>query len=147
MSQTPSYIYVASSWKNYIQQSVITAIRAFNIDCYDFKYDEGANFHWSEVGVNSEIERVSDYRAALSTDRACAGFASDKAALEKADACILVLPCGKSSHLELGYCIGQGKRTAIFTLDDEIQPELMYKMVDNILTSIDDLFDWIGAPK
>ena len=34
-------------------------------------------------------------------------------ALLEADACVLVLPCGASAHLEFGYAVGAEKLTAV----------------------------------
>jgi hypothetical protein len=39
------------------------------------------------------------------------GFALDMGALEWCDACVLVLPCGRSAHLEAGWAAGAGKFT------------------------------------
>jgi hypothetical protein len=58
--------------------------------------------------------------------RAIEGYDADFAAMEKADTFVMVLPCGKSAHLELGWAIGAGKRTAIL-LEDPVEPELMYR--------------------
>lgn len=65
-------------------------------------------------------------------------------ALVAADAVVMVLPCGKSAHLELGWAVGRGKRTAIL-LDDPVEPELMYKMVDYLSLSLHDLLGWLGS--
>ena len=45
----------------------------------------------------------------------------------------MVMPCGRSSHLELGYAAGQKKTTVIMVTQDE--PELMYKMATHLVTS------------
>lgn len=36
-------------------------------------------------------------------------FEADKAGLDWADTVVLLLPAGRSSHLEAGYAVGQGK--------------------------------------
>lgn len=61
-------------------------------------------------------------------------------ALMCCDACVLVMPCGRSAHLELGYAVGARKRTAIYLSDGE--PELMYAMADDLLTQLDDVVTW-----
>jgi len=58
---------------------------------------------------------------------------------------VLVLPCGRSAHLELGWAAGQGKRTAILLDGPQVTPELMYKMVDHISTDAFDLLGWLGV--
>lgn len=72
------------------------------------------------------------------------GYASDFAAMERADAFVLVLPCGRSAHLELGWAVGAGKRTCII-LEDPCVPELMYKMCDYLATSVIDCLGWLGV--
>jgi hypothetical protein len=68
---------------------------------------------------------------------ALGGYDRDYAALESADAVVLVMPCGRSSHLELGFGVGMGKTSIILLSDGE--PELMYKMVPNLVTSIEEV--------
>jgi nucleoside 2-deoxyribosyltransferase len=54
------------------------------------------------------------------------GFMNDFEAMQWADACVLVMPCGRSAHLEAGYFVGAGKPLYILLSDGE--PELMYRM-------------------
>lgn len=68
-------------------------------------------------------------RAALAHPVSQDGFDFDIEAMRWADACVLLLPCGLSAHLEAGWCAGQGKAVAV--LAPEIrEPELMYKCFD-----------------
>jgi hypothetical protein len=149
-------IYVASSWRNTIQPHVVHALRNFGHEVYDFKnpteclpaknavsgpewkreiLDQG--FHWSEL--LPEGWKPDQFRSALDFPTAKRGFEQDMDALETCDACVLVLPCGKSAHLELGYLVGKGKLTIIYFPEDEstypdeprattYSPELMYRM-------------------
>ncbi len=69
--------------------------------------------------------------------------------MQRADTFVLVLPCGRSAHLELGWAVGAEKRTAILLDPDPktntVTPELMYKMVDHIALDALDLLDWLGV--
>lgn len=138
MTTKPEYVYVASSWRNEVQPLVIDMLRHEGIECYDFKNpDGGTGFSWSEVKdtprsaviaeKGSDWEDVDEYLRMIAHPRALAGFDADFAAMEKADTFVLVLPCGKSAHLEAGWAIGAGKRTIIL-LEDPVEPELMYRM-------------------
>lgn len=150
----PEYIYVASSWRNALQPYVIKALREKGIECYDFKNPEGrTGFSWSEVRPDSEHsayisekgsdwEYVDNYKEMIAHPKAEAGFEADFNAMKKADTFVLVLPCGKSAHLELGWAIGAGKRTAIL-LENPVEPELMYKMCDYLAEDLDDLLGWL----
>ncbi len=62
----------------------------------------------------------------LSNPIALHGFKYDKEGLDWCDTCVLLLPCGKSAHLEAGYAIGQGKPTLVVLHPDRFEPELMY---------------------
>lgn len=141
----PDYVYVASSWRNPLQDAVVATLRAAGIDCYDFKNpDGGTGFAWSSIDPDWESWTAAQYIEALEHPLAIAGYASDFAAMERADTFVLVLPCGRSAHLELGWAAGQGKRTAILTHDGE-EPELMARMVDHISPSLFDLLGWLGV--
>lgn len=143
----PNYVYVASSWRNALYPGVIAALRAAGIDHYDFRNPAGGTgFSWDQVGGTpfSRAESIDTYREMIDHPRAVAGFASDFEAMQRADAVVLILPCGKSAHLELGWAVGAGKRTAVL-LDDPVEPELMYRMVDYLAPSLLDLLAWLGV--
>lgn len=150
----PNYVYVASSWRNPVQGAVVEVLRAAKIDCYDFKNPEHAKgFKWREVmpsavyvggHVAQDSVPADDYVKALQHPRALEGFMHDFNAMQRADTCILVLPCNRSAHLELGWFVGQGRRTAIL-LDDPVTPELMYRMVNFVTTNVRDLLGWLGV--
>lgn len=149
----PKYVYVASSWRNPIHVAVCAALRACEIDHYDFKNPEGATgFKWTEVMEHFSIEEqtadMDEYLSALLSPRATQGFHADYDAMQKADCCVLVLPCGRSAHLELGWMAGQFKRTAILLDPDGenlVTPELMYKLCDYVAPSLFDLLGWLGV--
>jgi hypothetical protein len=152
----PNYVYVASSWRNPMQPAVIHTLHAAGIDCYDFRNPEGGTgFSWLEVKTDrpsvtgiatkgSDWEQVDEYLRMVNHPRAIEGYDADFAAMNKADTFVMVLPCGKSAHLELGWAIGAGKRTAIL-LEDPVEPELMYRGADYLATSVFDLLGWLGV--
>ena len=138
------YVYVASSWRNPDQPFVVDAIRSTGHDVYDFRNPpNGTGFAWSEIDPAWQHWTAAEYIAALEHPRAIEGFASEFDAMQRADTVVLVLPCGRSAHLELGWAVGAGKRTAILTRDGE-EPELMAKMVDHLATDLPGLLSWIG---
>lgn len=150
---TSRRVYVASSWRNSLQPSVVGALRAVDLDVYDFRHPADADdgFHWSQVygrpGDAAEwVDGVpaDEMVAGLAHPLAETGFRLDMDAMESCDTCVLVLPCGRSAHLELGWFVGQGRRTAIL-LEDPCQPELMYRMVDLVTPSLTTLLRWLGA--
>lgn len=136
-------IYVASSWRNRHFENIVDDLRSNGLDCYDFKRDEGAKFGWHEVGVNSGEETFEHYQLGMKHSRVKAGFKSDSDAMTKATTCLLLLPCGRSAHLELGWMCGQNKNTAIwFPPDENVTPELMYGFVDFMSNNFTDIRGW-----
>ena len=122
-------IYVASSWKNDEQPGIVRLLRSAGHEVYDFRHpregDDG--FSWSEIDPAWKDWTPEQYIKALSHPAALRGFGLDWSAMEWADTGVLVLPCGKSAHLEAGYFVGAGKSLYILMLDQDT-PELMYKM-------------------
>lgn len=117
-------VYVASSWRNEYQPEVVRALRDVGHEVYDFR-DEG--FPWSDIDLNWESWTTVEYLAALDHPIAEAGFARDFDAMKWADACVMVMPCGRSAHLEAGYFVGTHK-PLIILLKGTAEAELMYSM-------------------
>lgn len=138
-------IYVASSWRNLMQQGIVYTLRAVGFEVYDFQNPpNGSGFKWSSIS-DKELDNPEDYLSKINHPIANQGFKSDFEAMEWADTFVLVLPCGRSAHLELGWAVGQGKKTAILLSDEDFRPELMYKMVDYISPDVMGLLAWFGV--
>ncbi len=133
-------IYLASSWRNPHQPWMVDLLRQHGHDVYDFRNPlHSTGFSWSEIDPAWQSWTAEKYREALLTHpRAAQGFNADFAAMRWADTCLLVLPCGRSAHLELGWMAGAGKRTLILTQDGE-EPELMALLADRICISPDEV--------
>ncbi len=135
-------VYVASSWRNERQPEVVEALREARVEVYDFRAPDHADgFHWSEIDPDWQQWTPEQLITNLGHSLARLGFGNDMGALQDADACVLVMPCGRSAHLELGYAVGVGKPTAILLSDGE--PELMYRMVDYLATDLQSLVAWV----
>jgi len=128
-------VYVASSWRNAEQPSVVATLRKVGHEVYDFRHPHQGNdgFHWSSIDKGWKGWSPEQFREALENPIAIEGFSLDMAALEWADAVVLVLPCGRSAHLEAGWAKGAGKFVVAQLADGE--PELMYRMFDVLSTT------------
>jgi hypothetical protein len=141
-------VYVASSWRCKYQPMVVELLRKHRLDVYDFRNPGPGNhgFGWSEVDPDwlAWIAWQPEvYRRCLDHPRAVEGFSLDMTALSECDACLCVLPCGRSAHLELGWACGSGKLTAIYMPPEEkYEPELMYKALGSILVNVIELDKW-----
>ena len=141
-------IYVASSWRNTEQPSIVAALRADGHEVYDFKNpaidDQG--FSWRQIPGPPREEWTSEHFGRVVLDHPVAerGFNFDMTALSQASACVIVLPCGRSAHLEHGYAVGAGKLTIVYqpTLDE---PELMYRMCDHYVWTLDGVLSALSS--
>ena len=136
-------IYVASSWRNLSQPRIVHLLRDRGHQVYDFRHpaEDNEGFGWGEINPDWQAWNPRAFQDALLHPLAEKGFKLDMDALDAADVVVLVLPCGRSAHLELGYAIGKGKPTAIL-LDQHFEPELMYKMVNLVTDNETTLFNW-----
>lgn len=138
-------IYVASSWRCRHQPGVVELLRAAGHSVYDFQHPDGGDhlgFSWSEIDPEWRSWDRPAYLAGIAHPVAQAGFASDFTAMQGADACVLVLPCGRSAHLEAGWFVGARRRLVIYLPEDDPGgADLMYLMADRIVTTPDELVD------
>lgn len=133
-------IYVASSWRNTVQPDVVALLRTAGHEVYDFKNPPNrSGFGWEQLCENWRNWSLSEFIEALKMPIAKAAFKSDYDAMQWADAGVLVMPCGRSAHLEAGYFVGAGKPLIILLSEGE--PELMYKMADGLCLTVDDVLD------
>lgn len=147
-------IYVASSWRNPYQPSIVDDLRTVGHEVYDFRHPPGGDhlgFSWADIDPDWRQWSAERYLAALDDPIAQAGFDSDYAAMQWADAGVLVLPCGRSAHLEAGYFNGARKPLWILLEPNEFpvpqgesNPELMYKMAAGVYSTTEELFAGIN---
>lgn len=139
-TRTVQRIYVASSWRNEHQPGVVAALREAGFEVYDFRHPRPDNegFQWSEIDPAWQSWDPATYREALTHEVAERGFGYDFEAMQWADTCVLVLPSGRSAHIEGGWMAGTGRRLYVLTLGEN-EPELMYKIATGICLDIDEL--------
>lgn len=121
-------IYVASSWRNKFQPMVVAGLRTAGYEVYDYKTD-GASFDWNDLGTYKQGDQWMPRMLEMSLCHGVAkrAFVHDMTALHRASACVLVLPAGRSAHLEAGWMAGKGQPVFIYA-EERIEPELMYLM-------------------
>ena len=138
-------IYVASSWRNTFYPEVVARLQEAGHEVYDFRNPPhgGNGFRWTDIDENAPNWTFSEYADGLHHPKAERQFQADLEALAWADTCVLVLPCGRSAHTEAGWMKGAGRRTVVYIPKME-EPELMYKLFDAVVDSIDGLLQLIG---
>lgn len=135
-------IYVASSWRNHFQPSLVLALRAL-YEVYDFRNPAPGNtgFAWGQLDRDWEHWSPARFRDALQRPIAQASYLCDKEGMDWADTCVLLLPSGKSAHLEAGYMAGEGKKVIVYAPVPAIEPELMYKLLGKICLTWEEVLE------
>ena len=129
-------IYVASSWRNTYYPQVVETLRQAGYEVYDFRNPPtGEGFKWSYIGEDWLEWTPDQYCDKLNTHPlAQQQFKNDLEARLSCDACVLVLPCGRSAHTEAGWFAGSGKPVVAY-IPERVEPELMYKLFAGIATT------------
>jgi hypothetical protein len=143
----PRKIYVASSWRNGIYNRMLLRLRDSGHEVYDFRNPSPGNygFHWPSSVPKDGIVSGYALKDELGRKNAYNAFLVDKMALDYCDTVVMILPCGNSAHLELGYAIGQRKDTVILFLDTN-RIELMYALAYKIVLTEEALLDYLDVP-
>ena len=140
-------IYVASSWRNEFFPEIVSRLRSEGYDVYDFRNpgDGSDGFRWSDVSADWLEWEPQRYRHELMNNPLCQRqFGNDERAMESCDACVLLLPSGRSAHTEAGWFAGKGKKVIVH-IPIKQEPELMYRLFDAVTTTIDELLSALKA--
>lgn len=129
-------IYLIGSLRNPEVPKVASKLRSAGLEVFDDWYSAGpeADDKWRDY----EKARGRSYLEALSGLAATHVFEFDRTHLERASAVVLVLPAGKSGHLELGYSLGRGKAGYIL-LDNPERWDVMYKFATMVTDKLEDI--------
>lgn len=135
-------VYIIGALKNPNILEVAKKIRAEGHEVYDEWYCPGKNadLHWQEYCTFNGLS----YSQALKGWHAKQVFEIDKFHLDRCDAAILVLPAGKSGHMELGYIKGLGKKGYILLDGEPEKFDIMYKFSDLVTTDLQEIISEIS---
>jgi len=134
-------IYIASSWKNSkICVEVAKYLRSEGhvVDCFADVSTGRYVFHFSEIGAHDSLNAITFLR----DERSQRAFKEDRRWLDWCECCLLILPAGRSSHLEAGYAAGKGKKLIILGEFPVGEFDVMYGFADELIT----WDDWFARP-
>jgi hypothetical protein len=133
-------IYMASSWKNATVVLALTRIlRGCGHEVYAFCEEGQGHFVFSVLDWHGEDLRGFTARKGFDHPAFRAAFLAEKAGMDWADAVVLLLPCGRSSHLEAGYAAGQGKRLIVYGPPVLGEFDVMYGFAHAVCETTDEL--------
>ena len=123
-------IYIGGSMRNPVVQEVGRSIRAAGMEVFDDWHAGGpeADDHWQAY----EQGRGRSYKEALRGYAAGNVFSFDKRHLDRCTDFVLVLPAGKSAHMELGFMCGRGKNTYVLFDKEPERWDVMYQFADDV---------------
>jgi hypothetical protein len=130
-------VYLIGSLRNPEVPKLGEVLRGRGFDCFDDWYAAGpeADDYWQRY----EQAKGHTFAQALAGKAAQNVFTFDKRNLDASDAGVLVLPAGKSGHLELGYLIGRGRPGFILMQGEPERYDVMYNFASGVFTDVADL--------
>ena len=137
-------IYVMGSLRNPLIPEIGNRLRKEGHTAFEDWWGAGkiADDSWQAY----ENMRGRSYKEALKGIAANHIFKLDKEHLDKSDSGVLVMPAGKSAHLELGYLIGQGKPGYVLFDKEPERFDVMYLFAKGIFFDIEELVTELNGP-
>jgi len=132
-------LYIIGSLRNDNIPKVGEEIRSLGIDVFDDWFAAGpeADDFWKKY----EQARGRTYREALEGYAAKNVFAFDQHHLDRCDAVLLVLPAGRSGHMELAYSLGRNKPGYIL-IDDPERWDVMYRFATRVFMNKEEMIEY-----
>lgn len=126
-------IYLIGSLRNAAIPVIGTALRMEGFEVFDDWFAGGpiADDSWRDY----EKLRGRAYIEALGGLAAKHVFHFDLHHLNLANAGVLVLPAGRSAHLELGYLLGRGKKGYVL-MDNPERWDIMYQFATGVFDNL-----------
>lgn len=127
---TKKVVYLIGSLRNAKVTELAKAIRKVGFEVFDDWMAAGptADDAWRDY----EKQRGHSYGQALSGYAAKHVFEFDYKHLVRCDIAVLMMPAGKSGHLELGWCLGRGKLGFILFDKEPERYDVMYQFANGI---------------
>ena len=129
-------LYLIGSLRNPEVPVIAAKLREALPDWEIFDDWHAAGPHADDCWRDYEKARGHDYQQALQGHAARHVFALDKHHLDTSDAALIVLPAGRSGHLELGYMAGKGMWTGIL-IDSPDRWDVMNQFATSISPDLD----------
>lgn len=139
-------LYLIGSLRNERIPELAKQIRKDNpdVEVFDDWYAAGpeADDFWKTYEQN----RGRTYQEALEGHAARNVFAFDRRHLDRCTHAMLVLPAGKSGHMEVMYATyGVGAKTAILLDPEDVRWDVMYQFVPTILNNDEGINEWLNT--
>lgn len=135
-------LYLIGSLRNPKIPTIANELRTIpELEVFDDWYSAGpeADDKWKEY----ETQRGHSYGEALKGYAARHVYAFDHHHLATSDITALILPAGRSGHLEFGFSLGQGKRGFILLDEEDVRWDVMYQFATYVCKDLGELKECI----
>lgn len=134
-------LYLIGSLRNPEVPKIAEALRAAGYEVFDswFAAGEIADDSWRDYCKHRGLtlkQGLKEYAAQHILD-------FDRTHLLRCDGAVLVMPAGKSGHLELGFVAGQGKPVFVLFDEEPVRWDVMLGFAE-IATSVPELLEEMG---
>ncbi len=135
----PTRIYLIGSLRDPRVPLLGEKLRKLGFEVFDDWYAAGpeADDKWRDY----EKGRGHTFQEALDGHAAWHVFDYDHHHLDRADVGVLLMPCGKSGHLELGYLLGKGRPGFVLFDETPERYDVMYRFCQKVCFSEEELFE------
>lgn len=136
-------LYVASSWDHPQQPALVEKLRDRGFEVYNYREinENGNKSILDQLEINKMAVFSSVMLDVMDMARMQDEFKKHIEKLQEADACVLLLPCGRSAHMEASYMKGLGKKVYVFSsYYDKIKPEFLYPLFDGFYIFYENLY-------
>ena len=132
-------IYLIGSLRNPEIPHIGIKLRDAGFDVFDdwWSASPDADDWWQE----HETLKGSTYREALYGPHAISVFEFDRKYLYQADIAVLVMPAGRSGHIEYGHMTGHNKPCYVLFTGEPDRYDVMYRFGTDIAFSVTELIE------
>lgn len=132
-------IYLIGSLRNPRVPEIGQELRRYGLEVFDDWYSAGSEA--DDALRDHQRYKGKAYHEVLYSHAALHVFHFDKEHLDRADAAVLVMPAGKSGHLELGYMIGTGRPGYILMDQEPERVEIMHNFSTGVYFTVPSLVE------
>lgn len=130
-------IYLIGALKNSQVPQVAGELRTLGFDVFDDWYSPGPDA--DDYLRDYYRARGFNYREIMNSYSARQIFDYDHYHLNRADIGVLLMPAGKSGHLELGYLLGQGKPGFILFDKEPERVDIMHNFATDVFLNLEEM--------
>jgi len=139
MKKEKRVIYIVGSLRNKVVPIIANKLRKVNKDweVFDSWYAPGP--HADDYLRDYCKAKGLSYKETLKDHAATHIFGFDTKHIIRSTDVVMVMPAGKSGHLELGWSLGKGKRGFVLFDKEPDRVDIMYQFATDIFFNFDEL--------